>query len=1005
MLKDHDETNVQTDLAPVPSIDNLNEITFNDNSKGALEGISGGVQNESSEARSLQVNDPKMRFIDIQIQNENTDYLNIPLNGKWLPSVNSVHIGHNFRTMTNMRYTKEHPVSVMGMSRINTTSFGTYPINMFHYAKAAVVNSLGSTIRNAESHLIIQGYSPSSGNFVLKQNTTAIPNQGNFSGTQLYPSVGSKIYHRAGSFSTCPNDGMVFCYGQEDAIWDGDESRVPAFLRCDAVAIPPANPTDYTNRINNSIYTADEYVTLETGKVYLIGTTRPLNGINVYSWNTVADCFGTFKYYKGGSWENLTATYTGDTYKAGYTFTAPTDGVRAYIEGYFLYWYAVATKAAGVGIKVYHVTLSSPMGSIENTWDGNFLEIASCIFHEGFATSTDMSDITLNVLNIDDYLTEDKTSHFEVENYTGNDNDMDSTDCIYVGFTKDVCGLYIDIPRYDGDDFSGNTKASVMRISYWTGSAWQDVVVLNDGTSESGATLNHTGVVFFDPVVSAKKSILGGNNLNYFRIRSSATAYPGVDSNADVDSDTRINYIGGIPAPEPVSGHSFAVHAADRLMLGCNAYENKNELLISAQDRPEVFNGTDSLKIKFGGTEALTCAAPVFAQYASNIYNIILVFKAKETWILQWNQSSSGTSWSRFCVSPTVGCPAPKTLRTASVNFENDINQSKNIAIWRGHDGIYISNGQSPFCVSEDIKHVFDENNLLDSSLRVNRSVIYMEAGFVDEDKHEYHWLWASGNSTTLNKEYVLDLREWKWFEINRNATGGSQNELQSGVTVSDTSGNKYAYGGILSYLERLEHGATFDSTTSPYTNGDKIESTLRFGELVPYKNPAITSSLKRMFLTCVPKETDTSITMTHYRDGDATGTSSAIQMDETLDIDVSPSEDWVAGDIITGQTSGETCVVVSKISATTYKVKERSGTFTLGEIIGVTGNSSKLANQGAAHPVFLISTNDFVMMTEDIGSQDASFHGLKFYHESTVSTKGFEPLTLSLEIQKGREK
>jgi hypothetical protein len=87
------------------------------------------------------------------------------------------------------------------------------------------------------------------------------------------------------------------------------------------------------------------------------------------------------------------------------------------------------------------------------------------------------------------------------------------------------------------------------------------------------------------------------------------------------------------------------------------------------------------------------------------------------------------------------------------------------------------------------------------------------------------------------------------------------------------------------------------------------------------------------------------------------------------------------------------------------YKVKDRDGSFTLGEIIGVTGNSSKLADQGGTYPQFLISTNDFVMMKKDIGSANASFHGIELSHTSTVSTKGFEPLTLSLEIQKGREK
>ncbi len=997
MNKDHD---VKIDNR------NLEHINAIDNESSGAAGSPHDVSIEEIKFRRIEQGVPDEKDIDANIQlqklsniqateNEVTEYLNIPLSGKWMPAVNPIHIGHNFRTLTNMRYTAEHPVSIMGMTKINTTTFTNIPINMFHYTKAAVVNSAGAEIRSAESHLIVQSYVTASGLFTLKQNEGTVPHSTpvDFSATTLYPSSGTKIYTMPSSFSTCPNDGMVFCYGEEDCIWDGDESRVPAFIKTDdaAVAIPPTSPADYTDRINNSLRTTNELITLVVGKVYLIGSTRPLSGINAYISNTVADCFETFKYYKGGSWGSLTAAYTGGTYKAGYTFTAPTDGVMAYIEGYFLYWYSVTAKAAK---DVYHVTLSSPMVSIENIWDGSFLEIANCLFVEKFNDEDDkvINDITLNVLNIDDYLKDDLGSFFEVEEYTGTGNDMDSTDCIYAGFTDDVCALYFDIPEKDGS----NTKTASIAVSYWNGTTWTEATILDDGTAitdggspASDITLAHTGVVSFEAFSSVKLSINGGNALNYVRITGSA----------DIAADTKINYIAGIRKAKEISGHSFAIHAADRLMLGCDNYGNKNELLVSAQDRPEVFNGSDSQRIQFGDNQALTGGVPIFAQYASNIYNIILVFKATQTWILQWNQSNTGTSWSRYCISPNVGCPAPNTICSASVAFDNNVSQVKNVAIWRGNNGIYISNGQSPYCVSQDISHVFDRNNLLNSSLKVNQSMISKEFGFVDEDKSEYHWLWASGSSTTLDKEYVLDLKEWKWFEIDRDTV-----PLQSGTTVSDTSGNKYCYGGVTGFVDRLEYGVTF------HTAGHSIISALMFGELIPSKNPLITSSIKSSLLTCFPKQadssnmTDVTVTLYHYRDG-GTGTSYSIIMDESLSIDVSPATDWEAGDVITGQTSGKTCIIVSKISAVAYKVKERDGVFTPGEIIGVTGNSDKLADQGAAYPQFKISTNDFVMMKTDIGSQDASFHGIGFSHTSTASTKGFEPLTLSLEVQKGREK
>jgi hypothetical protein len=71
------------------------------------------------------------------------------------------------------------------------------------------------------------------------------------------------------------------------------------------------------------------------------------------------------------------------------------------------------------------------------------------------------------------------------------------------------------------------------------------------------------------------------------------------------------------------------------------------------------------------------------------------------------------------------------------------------------------------------------------------------------------------------------------------------------------------------------------------------------------------------------------------------------------MTINVSPAVDWAAGDIITGQTSGKICTIIAKISTTTYWTTTPSGTYTAGEVIGVTGNADKLADQDAGAPTF----------------------------------------------------
>jgi hypothetical protein len=69
------------------------------------------------------------------------------------------------------------------------------------------------------------------------------------------------------------------------------------------------------------------------------------------------------------------------------------------------------------------------------------------------------------------------------------------------------------------------------------------------------------------------------------------------------------------------------------------------------------------------------------------------------------------------------------------------------------------------------------------------------------------------------------------------------------------------------------------------------------------------------------------------------------------MTLDVAPAgAAWTKGDTITGATSGKTCEVVEMITALTYLVKSRSGTFTLGEVLS---NGTSSADQGAANPVF----------------------------------------------------
>ena len=74
----------------------------------------------------------------------------------------------------------------------------------------------------------------------------------------------------------------------------------------------------------------------------------------------------------------------------------------------------------------------------------------------------------------------------------------------------------------------------------------------------------------------------------------------------------------------------------------------------------------------------------------------------------------------------------------------------------------------------------------------------------------------------------------------------------------------------------------------------------------------------------------------------------------EILTLDTAPATAWAADDTITGASSGTTCVVKEKLTDLTYIVEERSGAFTLGEVLS---NGTYTADQSSTYPKMTIYT------------------------------------------------
>lgn len=83
------------------------------------------------------------------------------------------------------------------------------------------------------------------------------------------------------------------------------------------------------------------------------------------------------------------------------------------------------------------------------------------------------------------------------------------------------------------------------------------------------------------------------------------------------------------------------------------------------------------------------------------------------------------------------------------------------------------------------------------------------------------------------------------------------------------------------------------------------------------------------------------------YDDGESVIVTSGAEL-LTLDIAPGPA-DWAVGATITGSVSSETAIIVSRLTALTYEIVQRSAPFTLDEILS---DGTNTADQGAAHPI-----------------------------------------------------
>lgn len=759
----------------------------------------------------------------------------IPFSGRLMTADPSV-IGQNFQTLKNLRYTDTHVKGISGMAKVVTSIINAAYMKVrsaFHYLKA----------QPFESHILVQAYNTALTASAVFQNTTAIPNTGSCASAALWTdSSGAGL----GRFSNAPNGQVIYCNGVDTCIWGGEGTMVGALVTTQAAmtsaSATPTNPMIYTDEVNNTKQTAAEaFLCGSSYKTFLIGSSRPVQGATIYilTANTSANTL-TVSESTAGSWTELSVTSDttrvagvsfAQTGKVSWASTVSTTKPR-YIEGTNAYWYQF-TIDAGSAI-IYHITLDLPFQPIIDTWDGVYRDISR--FYEIKTTFTDFSTAVLK----QDYDSTSASTYYDASAlpaYSAPNN------MLILQFGEKITALNIIIPN----SAMNTTANTVMAIDYWNGSDWSNITSVVDGTAISNISLWQTGVVYWNGSATAeyKRSYNNGPPLYTYRMR--------FDKN--LSATVRIDYIAGISSPKSMSHYKFPVFAQGRVLLCCDMSGEKNKGIVSSKYMPQVYNGEDSVDIYWGDEGELTCGTELFSQYGSSLYSLILMFKDFETWvtagqdITQWENNT-------FLLSSSIGCPAPMTLKTINLRAEPGAGINRALAIWQGANGIYMSDGRAPIPVHGDIEAYFDPQD----SRCIDKSMIGNSCSSVDEVNQVYVWKFASGASTSLNKELGYDIKRNKWFEVER------PTPLQCVLGVHDADGNSYLYGFTDDgYMYRLNYGTSFDS--APITH------TVQFGDM-PLGGLGIETRIRSIRLFEVAKTAALSSAIcTHYADGKTTGT------------------------------------------------------------------------------------------------------------------------------------
>ena len=818
-----------------------------------------------------------------------------PFLGRWQPTEHPVLIDdYGFQDIQNLRRSGNHLKGVKGHQVVNS---GATINPTYHYIR----NGFHFTKNDPdESHVLVHAVDSAGNNGQIFQNTTAIPNQGNFSGTTLFhDGSGAGL----GRFSNAPGGNVVYCNGVESRIWGGTEMGIAGFLLHKDLAEDPADYWVQTYQNDSTTY-----VQMSGATTVYVGSNRRINQAKFYvgTANASVCAVSVYEYvYPGASWVAAGTTVDGtDTggkslSKTGiisWDFNTATRATFVEDGDQLAYWYKFEFPGVDAATTIYYVTVAEgQFRNIENIWDGVPSTVAACLYDKsGVSDYTDEAndDIQLTYVDLETFTTSDE---------------------LIFGFAQKQRGLFLYLVNG-----KVNANASGVSVQQWTGSHWSGVTGLHDGTDSGGDTFAESGLIHWIPseetgvvALEARRTYNNSAPLFYYRVTVSG----------NLTDDVQIYYAEGVPAQpakddfKDIDQYAFSIEYQGRLFLFGHKRE-PHKVIYSAYEQPDVFNGDDSGVLYFGTRESLTAAGVIYNVFLSTGFEQLIITKASETYRLY---GSGPENWEKQKMSANVGCVAPLSFAVCEVA---DVlqNVKRNIATWQASHGFVMCDGATVQDIYDDIACYFDDADdrkinpdeiddtvsWYDPDIQSVKALITSGSYAYDDWGGEDEWFDDSLNDwgiawdesqTTHNVELEYSLKYQQWTKLQR-ADADGDITLQCGFQTRDTDGRIYTYGAADNgNMYRLEYGRTFD--------GQGIEQVVWTKDLLldPENSMLNLTQLKRFRMLFQPKPdaaASETIAITHY--GDNVITTGALNQQKLLDaVDMTDTDGRVSQTCVLG--------------------------------------------------------------------------------------------------------